>query len=507
MKIKNGICRILIAVGVIASATSAFAQTPQLKVRGQVKYVHGMNIGWFFSRYSTDIGTNPLNPSWGNGYNSTQANNWLIDIKNMKCNVARLWLFEGLEGLTFDSSGYVSGIQSGFLTNLDDLMAKANTHGLAYELSLLNHTMDLEFGQTLPNGATVKNLVTDATARQRFLDNAVGPLVTRYNNNLAVFSYDVMNEIDLAISRGVCNQSQMRTFASAVATKIHGVNSTIQVTVSSASYKHNTQTEHNAWYGGLGMDYYEYHNYATSPNLATKPSWLDKPLILGEYGPTLPAPNYNGSTWSASDQNNSTDAHINQAASRGYAGSMAWMYWNSAGNGENVVNSAGGNQDWENSAWTIQWWGNNFFSNPLGIYLDAFASDWADWSWGSTVDPQNTVRTYASSSRSVKVNSTAGWSAFSARKGTAISTSGYTKLRFYVYTPNTSRSFNVQTQTADSGGTSSTVTVTSTANAWKEIVVNISSLGNPATIKRINIQNNSGSAIGDHWIDKVELVP
>jgi hypothetical protein len=508
MNIKHGICRSLFAVTVCASAFVAQAQTAQLKVRGSVKYVHGVNIGWFFSRYSTDIGINPLNPSWGNGYNSATANSWLNDIKNMKCNVARIWLFEGLEGLNFDSSGYVSGIQSGFLTNLDDLVAKANTHGLAYEMSLVNHTMDLEFGQTLPNGATVKNFVTDATARQRFLDNAVGPLVSRYNNNLAIFSYDVMNEIDLAINRGVCNQSQMRTFASAVATKIHGVNSTIQVTASSATYRHNSQSEHNSWYGGLGLDYYEYHNYATSPNLATKPSWLDKPLLLGEYGPTLPAPNYNGATWSASDQNNSSDAHINQAANRGYAGSLAWMYWNSSGNGENIVNTPGGNNDWETTAWTIQWWGNNFLNtvSPISVYLESFASDWGNWSWSSTVDAANTAVPYAGS-RSIKVTSNAGWSAFSARKGTAISTSGYTKLRFYVYTPSVSRSFNVQTQTTDSGGTSSTVVVTSNAGAWKEIIVNLSSLGNPASIKRINIQNNSGSAIGDHWIDNIELIP
>jgi hypothetical protein len=485
------------------SLTSAHAQTPQLKVRGQLKYVHGMNIGWFFGRYSNDIGLNPLHTDWGTGYNSTTANAWLTDITNMKCNVGRLWLFEGFEGLTFDSNGYVSGIQPGFLTNLDDLMAKANALNFSYELTLLNHTMNEEIGQTL-NGTTIKNLVTNSVARQKFLDNAVTPLVNRYNNNLAVFSYDVINESDLAIPRGVCTQGEMRTFAQVVASTIHTINSTIQVTCSTSQYKFNNQAEHNSWYGGLGLDYYEVHNYATSPNLPTKPNWLDKPLLLGEYGPTLPAPNYNGANWTASDQNNSNDAHINQARSRGYAGSMAWMYWNSANNGENVVNNPGANGDWEATAWNIQWWGNSF--STLSIYTDSLAFDWDNWTWGGSADLLNTVRAF-SGSKSAKVSSTSAWSAFSLRKVTAQSTSGYSKIRFYVYTPSSSRSFNVFVQTADNGGNSATVTVSSTANAWKEVIVPLSSFGSPVAIKRINIQNNSGSAIGDHWIDQVEMIP
>jgi hypothetical protein len=507
--LQNTIPQLLVCIAFAGLSTvNVDAQTPQLNVRGQLKYVHGMNIGWFFGRYSTDIGTNPLKPDWGNGYNSSIANAWLLDIKNMKCNVARVWMFEGLEGLEFDSSGYVMGIQSGFLTNLDDLMSKANSHGLAYELTLLNHTLDLDFGQTLPNGATVKNFVTDSFARQKFLDNAVGPLVTRYNNNQAVFSYDVMNEADLGIARGVSTLGQMRTLTQDIVNKVNSINSSIQVTCSTSQYKFNNQAEHNSWFGGLGLDYYEYHNYATTPNLPTVPSWLDKPLLLGEYGPTLPAPSYTGASWSASDQNNSNDAHINQARSRGYAGSMAWMYWNSAGNGENVVNNPGANGDWEATAWNIQWWGNFFATTtlPISIYTDALAGDWANWTWGGTADLANTVRFYGGT-KSVKVNSSAGYGAFSMRKGTAQSTSGFTKLRFYVYTPTSSRSFNLFTQNADTGGNSTFASFSSTANAWKEVIIPLSSLGNPSTIKRINIQNNSGSAIGNHWIDNVELLP
>ncbi|MCG9895475.1 MAG: cellulase family glycosylhydrolase [Fimbriimonadaceae bacterium] len=498
----------------IALPATGSAQTPQLQVRGQLKYVHGINVGWFFGRYSTDIGTNPLNPSWGNGYSSSTANAWLNDIKNMKANVVRLWLFEGCEGLVFDSSGYVSGLQSSFLTNLDDLMNKADTHGLAYELSLVNHDLNDQFGQTLPNGAVMRNFVTDATARQRFLDNAVGPLASRYNGRLAVFGYDVVNEVNYLISRGVCNQSQMRTFVQAVRDKIKSVSSGSKVTCSTDQWKWGDSGTHNGYLGGLGLDYYEFHSYATNPNLNTVPGWLDKPLLIGECGPSLLPPNYSGSVWTEADQNTAINNHIDQARFRGYAGTMPWMYYSAAGNGENLARTAGGNQDWESGAWTFKWWGDQFNSGGGGggggttvsVYADALASDWSNWSWSTTVNLTDTTRAYAGS-RSIKATSTAGWSALSLRKGTAQSTAGTTKLQFFVYTPNSARTFLVQIQTADSGGASSEVSVTSTANAWKQVTINLSALGNPSAIKRINIKSGSGSSIGDHWVDKVELIP
>jgi hypothetical protein len=264
---------------VVGLSTAASAQTPKLMVRGKLQYVHGINLAWMFGRYSTDLGLNPLHPEWGCGYNATTANNWLNDIDQMKVNVVRLWLFEGMEGLTFDQSGYVSGIQDSFLLNLDDMIAKANAKGLAYELVLLVHTADLELGKPLPNGVIIKNFLTDTTARQKFLTNAVRQLAVRYQGNQAVFSYDIMNEADLGVMRGVCNRTQLRAFVTACATEIHGADATAQVTCSCAFYKFNSIEEHNTWFGGLGLDYYENHNYATVPDLKVVPAWLDKPLL------------------------------------------------------------------------------------------------------------------------------------------------------------------------------------------------------------------------------------
>jgi Cellulase (glycosyl hydrolase family 5) len=502
-----GIIAITMLLAIMPFSTTQ-AQTPKLKVRGQLQYVHGVNIAWMFGRYSTDLGINPMHPEWGNGYNSAVAGAWLNDIDQMKVNVVRLWLFEALEGLEFDANGYVTGMQPQFLLNLDDMIAKANNLGLAYELVMITHAVDLEFGKTLPSGAVVKNFIVDTTARQRFLMNVVRPLALRYKDNMAVFAYDIMNESDLGVMRGVCTRPQLRVFAKQVATQIHTFDPNVQVTCSCAFYKYNTQAEHNSWYNGLGLDFYESHNYATVPNLKVVPAWLDKPLLLGEYGPSLPPPDYTGQTWTEADQNASANSHISQAKNRGWAGTLAWMYWHSPNFGESIAVTPGGAQDWESAGVTIKTWGSRFFDppTPIRIYMEALAADWNDWSWDTTLNLSHVGQAFAGT-KSIRATSTAAWSGLSLRKGTALSATRYTKLRFYIYSGPDSRPFNVFTQSTDGGAASPAHSFVTAPNVWTQVSVDLSVFGSPTSIKRINIQSMTNAAIGDFWIDNIELLP
>lgn len=347
---------LMAATAATIGTTTAYAQNADLYVRGTKKHVHGLNSAWFFSRYGTDIGFNPLHMDWGCGYNSGTANSWLADMKRMHINVVRVWLFEDMEGLNFDTSGYVSGIQPTFLTNLDDLVAKANSNGLALYLTFLNHNLSDQWNKTLPNGATIKNFVAPGTARDRFVNNAIGTIANRYKSNLGVFGYDLINESNIGTGNGSYSWNDMRSFAQAGTNKIHSLGgtarNTAQVTMSTQWYAFGDQTNHPYWYGGLGLDFYDYHEYSNTPNLPTKSSWLDKPLLLGEHGP---------STWTEAAQQSASDAYINQAAYRGWAGNLSWQYYSASGSGENIARTPGGNQDWESLGWSIQWWGINRF--------------------------------------------------------------------------------------------------------------------------------------------------
>ena len=140
------------------------------------------------------------------------------------------------------------------------------------------------------------------------------------------------------------------------------------------------------------------------------------------------------------------------------------------------------------------------------IYGDALAADWASWSWSATIDfnGTNPVRV---GTRAVNVTYQA-WGGLSLRKGTVQSTTGYTALKFWVQGgTGTTKSLRVYTQTADTGGESTSVVVSAPASTWTEITVPLSSLGNPASIKRVNIQENSGATQPMMTFDEIRLAP
>ncbi len=174
-----------------------------------------------------------------------------------------------------------------------------------------------------------------------------------------MFGYDLINESNIGTGNGSYSWTDMRSFAQVAAQKIHweggSAHNTSQVSMSTQWYAFGDQGNHPSWYGGLGLDFYDYHEYSNSPNLPNKASWLDKPLLLGEHGPA------NIASADANTQNSASDAYIGEESSRDWAGNLAWQYYSAPGNGENIANNPGANQDWEKLGWTIQWWGANRF--------------------------------------------------------------------------------------------------------------------------------------------------
>jgi endoglucanase len=137
------------------------------------------------------------------------------------------------------------------------------------------------------------------------------------------------------------------------------------------------------------------------------------------------------------------------------------------------------------------------------IYADALSSGWENWSWSvNGVDFNSTG--YYSGTKSIKVDAQA-WGALSLRyNGTAFSTSTYSSLKFFAYAPAANQSLKVYAYGDDSTIAGSSV-VSLNQNAWKEINLSWSQLGNPSSLKRIAIQHNVGAA-GQFYVDEVRLV-
>ncbi|UYZ62960.1 PA14 domain-containing protein [Hymenobacter weizhouensis] len=145
-------------------------------------------------------------------------------------------------------------------------------------------------------------------------------------------------------------------------------------------------------------------------------------------------------------------------------------------------------------------------NTALSIYADALAADWADWSWSTTTNLANATPVRVGS-RSASATYTSGFGGFALRKGTAISTSGYTALKFWVHGgTGSNKNIKLYTQNADNGGESTITYFTATAGAWNEITISLSALGNPGSIKRLTFQENGGAAQPAIYFDDIRLV-
>ena len=356
---------LLVALTLSVCTQTAHAQAKLLRVRGSYQHIHGTNLPWvvnnYGSNYGHDIGPNNLT-GYGFAYRGGDMDAYFQDLKNMHTNVVRIWLFEDLEGLNFDGNGYISGINATFLNNLNDLLNRANNKGLAVELVLFNHTIGNNFGRrpAVGGGGNIKNFFTDYNAQNALINNVIKPLARAENNKASVFGYDLMNEANYAVSpfsglSASANWSQMHSWVYNLSQAIHGVNGSIQITTSTDDANSFSSSNHYNRFGGVGLDYYEYHNYSDSPNLfalgntGPYPS-IDKPIVLGEYGART--------TNDVNLQKNVTDSFINQASYLGWAGSLAWSY---NANGNDNYSVVYGVNNFKPAAWTIQWYGINKF--------------------------------------------------------------------------------------------------------------------------------------------------
>lgn len=319
----------LVALIAAAAVGTAHAQVKQLYVRGALQHINGVNLPWMRnsggSNYGHDIGPNHYT-GYGYHYVGSDVDGYYADIKNMHANVVRVWLFENLQGLNFDGSGNITGMDGTFLANLADMVQRANSHGLALELTLLNNDVGAQAGHAPHDGGgLVRNPLTDSGAQTAFINNVVKVLAQKFNGNLGVYGYDLMNEANYAVNASVNPSSwgQIHSYIYNAAQAIHGVNSVIQVTCSTDNADSFSGANFYNRFGGVGLNYYDYHLYSDSPTLFALGSGgpypsIDRPLVLAEYGPRT--------TGNINVQTSVTDACINQASYKGWAGALIWDY-------------------------------------------------------------------------------------------------------------------------------------------------------------------------------------
>ncbi len=141
----------------------------------------------------------------------------------------------------------------------------------------------------------------------------------------------------------------------------------------------------------------------------------------------------------------------------------------------------------------------------LLIYGDALAAGWEDWSWDSTVNLANAA-VVQQGATAAAITYQAAFAGFSLRTASPVSGSGYTAIAFGVYGAAGGTQLDVFTQPTDDGTASTSYSLTAPAGVWTTVTVPLTSLGSPATIARISIQEGGGAAQPIFYVDNVRLV-
>jgi hypothetical protein len=134
------------------------------------------------------------------------------------------------------------------------------------------------------------------------------------------------------------------------------------------------------------------------------------------------------------------------------------------------------------------------------VYDDVLNSQWQDASVSSTRNFNN-LSPVKVGSKSIKVDYSSNGSLVFNRN-TPLNTSANTKVKFWVYN-NDRYGIKVFTESAENGK-SSEVIVKPVRGKWTEVIITMSQLGNPSTIKKLFIQNNA-SAQSTLYFDQVQL--
>ena len=134
------------------------------------------------------------------------------------------------------------------------------------------------------------------------------------------------------------------------------------------------------------------------------------------------------------------------------------------------------------------------------IYDDLIGFDWSDISTVSVRNFNNTSPVKVGT-KSIRVDYN-GNGTLAFNKGTPVTTTSTTQLRFWVYNTNKN---GIKIYTHNSAGVKSTeVNLKPARNKWVEVIVTLSQLGNPSSIQKVTVENNATSAT-TMYFDEIQL--
>ncbi len=326
--------------------SSVMAQTENTKhliqFEGKPLFINGINVAW--NNFGGDVGNHY---KWGTLYNPDWFEKMLSDCEAHGVNCIRLWIHtDGRANPEFNPDGSVKGLDADFYPALDDIFQRAKNHGILIMPCLWSFDMCKDerknAGMYAGNHA---DLISDSLKTVSYINNALIPMVKRYDKHCNLFAWEVCNEPEWHMPRKddpkwkditEVSVREMQRFTAMIAAAIHK-NSSRMVTTGSASLKWNSDVApaHGNWWSDKALqnayndpkaylDFYQIHYYdwmyagkydPFNPEIPYEYWNLDKPCLIGEQPGSL-----NRDTIYTNDEK-AFNAYKNH-----YAGHMFWSY-------------------------------------------------------------------------------------------------------------------------------------------------------------------------------------
>lgn len=243
----------------------------------------GINIPWWNGGYGHDLGINYSHPDWPVTFDEKLVMETFEFMKSLNIHVFRFWLFERGEGLVYNSSGKITGLDKLFTHNLKIFVDAVNRYRLKVYYTLLDANSILRDKDYITD-----SIITQPGNRKIFCETILPQLLEILGNT--VWAIDICNEPEAAISGENGNYTkngysweQVFEGLHSIKTYLKKLDSTIQLTISSGFHE-----DHNIWnkhYSDslLDLDFLDFHSHRTDgyipPLIQSKST---KKIIIGE---------------------------------------------------------------------------------------------------------------------------------------------------------------------------------------------------------------------------------
>jgi len=280
-------------------------------------FASGLNVAWV--NFARDV-PNP---------NLTTFKTIFQNTHDAGGRVVRWWFHtNGTVTPGYNPDGTVKLIQQSHIDGVKAILATANSVGVAVNISLWSFDMAQDSAARV--AANNKNLLTEDSIRQSYIDNYLTPLVTALKGTPGLYSYEIFNEPEGMSTTGWATQwkvdiSYIQKAVNQWAAAIHAADPTVLVSNGSQTMDYRTKYTDGALTAAGGestgtLDFYQVHFYQSNGQgnnvfANDRSHWglSDKPLVIGEFSIDGTSP----------VSGNQSYTYLYE---HGYDGAWAWAY-------------------------------------------------------------------------------------------------------------------------------------------------------------------------------------